>query len=87
MELIFVLAVAAGSYVAHGLVNGWKPCTTCSTEEPKLEIRTKEDELADLSLELVEYMLTNLDNTDVPREEYVRTLNQKRAYINIVKTL
>jgi hypothetical protein len=88
MLLLFTLIVALGSYAAHALVAGRRPCTCSKTEpEPILEIRTKEDELEDLYLDLIRFMVAYNDKPTMPREDYGRQVQEKKNYIKIVKVL
>lgn len=88
MLLLFTLIVAIGSYSAHALVAGRRPCTCSKTEpEPKLEIRTKDNELEDLYLDLIRFMIAYNDKPTIPREDYERVVQEKKNYINFVKTL
>jgi hypothetical protein len=88
MLLIFTLLVAAGSYGAHALVAGRRPCT-CSIPEPEpiLEIRTKDDELEDLYLDLIRFMVDYNNKPTMPREDYERQVREKKDYIQFVKAL
>jgi hypothetical protein len=88
MLLLFTLLVAAGSYGAHALVAGRRPCT-CSYHEPDptLEIRYKEEELEDLYVDMIRFMVAYNDKPTMPREDYIRQLQEKKNYIEFVKAL
>ena len=88
MLLLFTLIVAVGSYGAHALVAGRRPCSCSHPEpEPKLEIRYKEDELEDLYLDLIRFMVAYNDKPTIDREDYVRIVQEKKNYIEFVKAL
>ena len=88
MLLLFTLIVAVGSYSAHALVAGRRPCSCAKTEpEPKLEIRYKEDELEDLYLDLIRFMVAYNDKPTMDREDYERIIQEKKNYIEFVKAL
>jgi hypothetical protein len=88
MLLLFTLLVAAGSYGAHALVAGRRPCTCSNPEpDPTLEIRYKEDELEDLYLDLIRFMVDYNNKPNLPREDYERIVREKKQYIEFVKAL
>jgi hypothetical protein len=88
MLLLFTLIVAIGSYSAGALVTGRRSCS-CSNPEPEpiLEIRYKEDELEDLYLDLIRFMIAYNDKSTMTREEYDRIRQEKKNYIEFVKEL
>jgi hypothetical protein len=88
MLLLFTLLVAIGSYSAHALVAGHRSCS-CSKADVNqaLEIRYKEDELEDLYLDLLRFMIAYNDKPTMPREDYDRIVKEKKQYIEFVKAL
>ena len=88
MLLLFTLIVAIGSYSAHALVVGRRPCACSHQEpEPKLEIRYKDEELEDLYIDLLRFMVAYNDKPTMPREDYDRIVLEKKNYIEFVKAL
>jgi hypothetical protein len=88
MLLLFTLIVAAGSFGAGALVTGRQSCSCSHPEpEPKLELRYKEDELEDLYLDLIRFMIAYNDKPTMLHEDYARIVQEKKNYIEFVKAL